>query len=187
MILEAEFRKRVNQTYANMTTRAKPRLWKNGKKKGKVRVPGLASLPFWKDDLWKHVTAQIPEGGALCPYCKDYGRSTLIYLDTFVLDHHIPIKLLATGLYTREQLWALSNLVCVCADCNTVKGSMSYTAFIVLMRDFLPDFEPSDQKYIVSCLRTHGLVMRGWGGPKKPPAELLPLASPIQRRLEEEF
>jgi 5-methylcytosine-specific restriction endonuclease McrA len=187
MMFEAEFRKRVNKTYDNMTQRAKARLWKNGKKKGKVRVPGLESLPFFRDELWAHVRNQIPEGGALCPYCKDYGRSTLIYFDTFVLDHHIPIKLLAAGAYTLKQLWALSNLVCCCADCNNLKGSMSYTAFIVLMRDFIPDFDPIDQKYITACLRTHGQVMRGWGGPKKPPAEPQPLVSPLQRRLEDSF
>lgn len=181
-MFEAEYRKRVNQTYFNMTSRAKPRLWKKGPKKGKVRVPGLAKLPFWRDELWLHVVKQIPAGGALCPYCKDYGRSTVITLADFVLDHHRPLK--HDGLAS----WELSNLICVCADCNNLKGSMSYTAFIVLMRDFLPDFDPLDRKYITACLRTHGQVMRGWGGTApKEEAPTAPKTLQLQRKLEDNF
>jgi 5-methylcytosine-specific restriction endonuclease McrA len=181
MMFEKEHKARVDKLFSNMTARAKPRLWKNGKNKGKVRIPGLTTLPFWPDELWSHVLAQVPDGGALCPYCKDYGRSTLIYLDTFVLDHHRPLK--HDGLAS----WELHNLVCVCADCNNIKGSMSYTAFIVLMRDFLPDFDLIDRKYITSCLRTHGQVVRGFA--PKPKAKELPAPTPFnpQRRLEEEF
>lgn len=180
MLLEAEFRKRSNNTYDNMTKRARPKLWKTGKNRGKVRVPGLSALPFWKDDLWSHVRAQIPEGGALCPYCKDYGRQTTIFLDTYVLDHHVPLK--------HGGSWDLANLICVCADCNNVKGSMSYTAFIVLMRDFIPDFNPIDQKYIVACLRTHGQVIRGFAPKAKKSLELPPPAVPQQQRtLDDDF
>lgn len=179
MMFEAEYRKRVNQTFSNMTARAKPRLWKNGKKKGQVRVPGLTELPFWRDELWQHVIKQIPEGGALCPYCKDFGRSTVITLADFVLDHHIPLK--------HGGSWHLSNLICVCADCNNLKGSMSYTAFIVLMRDFLPDFDSADRKYITACLRTHGQVMRGWGSAPKEKALPAPKPPQLQRKLEDNF
>lgn len=181
MMFEAAYRKRVNQTYSNMTARAKPKLWKNGKNEGKVRVPGLTSLPFWPDELWAHVIKQVPAGGAQCPYCADYGRTTIIYLDTFVLDHHRPLK--HDGLAS----WELSNLVPVCADCNNLKGSMSYTAFIVLMRDFIPDFDPLDQKYITACLRTHGTVMRGWGSKQKKPLELPAPVLQRQRTLDDDF
>lgn len=180
MMFEAEFRKRVNKTYDNMTARARPRLWKSGKKRGTVRVPGLRCLPFTRDELWAHVRAQIPEGGALCPYCRDYGRSTLIFLDTFVLDHHRPLK--HDGLAS----WELSNLVCVCADCNRLKGSMSYSAFIWLMRDYLPSLDPVDQKYITACLRTHGQVLRGFG-PKQKSQAPAPKAPQLQRLLEDNF
>ena len=180
MIFEAEHRKRISKLYGNLTARARPRLWKSAKKKGQVRIPGLASLPFTRAKLWTHVTAQVPDGGALCPYCSDYGRSTLIYLDTFVLDHHVPVK------HGGLDCWRLDNLVCVCADCNTIKGSMTYTAFIVLMRDFLPHFDILDRKYITACLRTHGQVMRGFGAPKKNSSPALQ-GLPLQRTLEEEF
>ena len=179
MIFESEFRKRVNKTYDNMAQRARPRLWKNGKNKGKVRIPGLTSLPFFRDELWLHVQAQIPDGGALCPYCKDYGRSTLIFLDTFVLDHHIPVK------HGGLDCWRLDNLVCICEECNRIKGSLSYTAFVVLMRDFLPHFDRNDQKYVISCLKTHGQVMRSWGKPKTSAQIASPTSA--QRRLEDEF
>jgi 5-methylcytosine-specific restriction endonuclease McrA len=179
MMFEAEFRKRVNKTYDNMKARAKPRYWKSGKNRGKIRVPGLTSLPFSRDELWAHVTRQIPEGGALCPYCRDYGRSTVITLADFVLDHHVPLK--------HGGSWDLSNLICVCADCNNLKGSMSYTAFIVLLRDFLPDFDPVDRKYITACLRTHGQVVRGWTVRPKDKALPAPKSLPLQRELEDSF
>lgn len=179
MMFEAAYRKRVNQTYQNMTARAKPRVWKNGKNKGKVRIPGLASLPFWPDELWAHVIKQVPAGGALCPYCLDLNRQTVIFLDTFVLDHHVPLK--------HGGSWELGNLVCICQQCNTTKGSMSYTAYIVLLRDFLPDLDPLDQKYITACLRTHGTVMRGWGSKQKKTLELPAPVLQRQRTLDDDF
>lgn len=185
-IFEKAHRQRISKLYSNLSARAKPKLWKRGKKKGKVRVPGLSSLPFWQDELWAHVTKQIPDGGALCPYCRDHGRSTLITLDTFVLDHHIPLKSVERGVDPRL-IWDLSNLICVCADDNNIKGSMSYTAFIVLMRDFLPDFELNDRKYITSCLRTHGQVMRGFGSEPKAEETAFAPGLPLQRNLNEEF
>lgn len=180
MMLELRYRPRVYQQYRDMTRRCQPKWWKTGKKKGQVRIPGLASLPFFRDELWAHVMAQVPAGGALCPYCKAYGRETVIFLDTFVLDHHIALK--------RGGSWELRNLICVCKDCNNIKGSMSYEAFIVLMRDFLPEFDAPDRKYITSCLRTHGTVMRGWGKQKPPEQAASPVAVPVkQRTLDDEF
>ena len=180
MIFEAEHRRRINKLYDAMKQRARPRHWKTGKRKGSVRVPGLAALPFTREELWKHVRTQIPDGGALCSYCSDYGRSTLIFLDTFVLDHHVPVK------HGGLDCWRLENLVCVCADCNNQKGSLTYTAFIVLMRDFLPHFDPLDRKYITACLRTHGQVMRGFS-PKKAPAKVAAGTVPAQRTLDDDF
>lgn len=178
MMFEAAYRKRVNQTYQNMTARARPRLWKSGKNKGKVRIPGLSSLPFWPDELWAHVIKQVPAGGAQCPYCADYGRTTIIYLDMFVLDHHVPLK--------HGGSWELSNLVCCCAECNRLKGSLSYTAFIVLLRDFLPDFDAIDQKYVISCLKTHGQVVRSWSKSTPERTVTIPKISP-QRMLDDDF
>ena len=178
MIFEAEHRRRINKLYDAMKQRAKPRLWKTGKRKGNIRVPGLTALPFTREELWNHVRAQIPDGGALCPYCSDHSRSTLIHLDTFVLDHHIPVK------HGGLDCWRLDNLVCICRDCNGLKGSLSYTAFIVLMRDFLPLFDALDRKYITACLRTHGQVMRGFAPKATPPAMA---AISAQRTLADDF
>lgn len=187
MSLDEIFKKRCYQQYRDMSKRCLPKLWKNGKKKDSVRIPGLKTLPFWRDELWDHVTAQVPAGGADCPYCAAIGRRTIIFLDTFVLDHHEPLKWVETGA-DPAWIWRLANLVCVCPDCNNIKGSMSYPAFIVIMRDFIPDFDPRDQKYLTACLRTHGQVMRGFGKKDKPTLELPQLAAPpLQRTLDDDF
>lgn len=145
-----ELRKRIDKVYSAMKQRAKPRYWKNGKKAGQVRVPGLERLPFTSQDLWDWTIEWIGPGAIRCPYCEEIGRNAfLITIEDCVFDHKVPLLLGGS--------WDLSNLIPVCRDCNNIKGSMSYPFFIILMRELDKVIDLRDRGYVIKCLRTHGI------------------------------
>lgn len=150
LLNEKALRERFDAVYRNMVHRAKPKLWKNGRLRGKVRVPGLERLPFTKQEFWDWGIEWIGHGALRCPYCEEIGRNAfLITLEDCTFDHKEPIA--------RGGTWDLSNLIPVCRDCNNCKGSMSYVFFIRLMRDLEKIADLQDRAYIVRCLRTHGI------------------------------
>jgi 5-methylcytosine-specific restriction endonuclease McrA len=152
---------RIGKVYSAMVIRARPRLWKSGRKRGKVRIPGITSLPFTRDQLWQHALAQVGAGVTRCPYCEAIGRpANLITLANCVLDHRIPVAYGGT--------WTLDNLVAICADCNNCKGKLNYLFFIGIMAAAEKWNDPRDRANLHACLRTHGTVMRLKFGAKKP-------------------
>lgn len=145
-----ELRRRIDKVYSAMKQRAKPKLWKNGKKAGHVRVDGLLNLPFTSQELWDWAVEWLGTGVIRCPYCEQIGRpANLIDLTNCVFDHKVPLLLGGT--------WELHNLIPICADCNNIKGSMSYEFFIILMRELDKLVDLRDRGYVIRCLRTHGL------------------------------
>ena len=173
-------RKRLDVVYTQMQQRARPKLWKNGRRAGKVRVPGISSLPFTRQQLWDHVVAQLGFGDAACPYCIDIGRDTnMISLAACVLDHKVPVAHGGT--------WELTNLVAVCADCNNEKGKLSYAFVIGIMANVERWPDKRDRSNLRSCLRTHGVTqrMRGFYGKKGEKPQ--PLPSEPRLALAEDF
>lgn len=165
---EGPIKARIFKVYDAMKQKAKPRLWKSGNKRGRIRVPGLTALPFTKEQLWQLALKQIGTGAIRCPYCVDIGKpANIIDLISFVFDHRVP-RAYAGAELTLLEVWSLDNLVCVCADCNTLKGKLSLPFFIGIMTAIEKWEDPRDRNAIYACLRTHGVVMQGWkGGPKK--------------------
>lgn len=149
-----ELRKRLDKVYGAMQQRAKPRLWKSGKKKGVVRVQGLSSLPFTRQQLWNHVLDQFGDQSAMrCPYCVEIGRpAVMIDLASCVLDHKVPLSHGGT--------WELSNMLVCCADCNRLKGHLTYPFFIGLMAAIERWEDQRDRANMHMCMRTHGVTQR---------------------------
>lgn len=167
-------RERVYKVYSGMVSRAKPRYFKSGKRMGQVSRHGIDKLPFTREQLWKLALEQVGSGVILCPYCVAIGRNAFsIDLGNAVFDHKEPLAV--TGITG----WRIDNLVCICTDCNGIKGNMSYECFVALMQhiEAMPP-ESHDRKYLLRCLRTHGLAQQfqrgipkksGRGTPKPPP------------------
>lgn len=159
---ETELRKRIYKVHSNMTARAKPKLWKKGKRKGQVRVPGLDSLPFTREELWHFALGAVGTGVIRCPYCEAIGRPVnLIDLTNCVFDHKSPVKRAGQEL-TLLETWSLKNIAVCCADCNNTKGDASYDFFIALMAAIEQWDDPRDRTYAHACLRTHGIVLQGF-------------------------
>jgi 5-methylcytosine-specific restriction endonuclease McrA len=166
---EKALRARINAVYRTMQTRAKPKLFKSERKKNQVRVPGLERLPFTREQLWSATFNLLGPGATLCTYCVAIGRNaTPISLSNCVFDHKVPVTQAGAEL-TLEQVWSLSNIVPVCADCNTQKGKMSYPFFVGLLANIERWPDERDRKYLYACLRTHGVVLQGFRGKKPDP------------------
>lgn len=149
---EKVLQERIFAVYRAMTTRAKPKLWKNGKRSGMVRVAGIDKLPFTKLELWAWAYQWIGPGAMRCPYCEQIGRNAfLISLEDCVFDHKTPLA--------RGGTWELDNLIPCCKDCNNLKGSMSYEFFVLLIREIEKVADVQDRVYLYRCLRTHGQAM----------------------------
>jgi 5-methylcytosine-specific restriction endonuclease McrA len=157
---EQALRDRCSKARYNILQRAKPRLFKSGPRKGQVRVPGIKALPYNSEQLWLRALAQVGTGAIRCPYCVAIGRpANLIDLSNYVWDHRVPI--------THGGSHDISNLFCVCEDCNRLKGSMSYDFFVALLSEVEKWDDPRDRSYLHACLRTHGKVIKGFGTGRK--------------------
>lgn len=151
---EKALRKRLDVVYGQMRQRAKPRVWKTGKRAGSVRVSGIIGLPFSRDQFWAHALRLIGPSGVFCPYCAAYGnrKPHFITLADCVFDHKIP--------FTHGGNWDIHNLVPVCSDCNHLKGHLSYEFFVGLMTAIERWDDSRDRAAIHKCMRTHGVTMR---------------------------
>lgn len=150
---EAALRKRHFAVYSRILQRAKPKLWKSGRCKGRVRVPGITSLPFTREEFWQHALKLVGEGCIRCPYCVEIGRpANLIDLTNCVWDHVVPIA--------RGGPHTLDNLRPCCQQCNTEKGKFSYEFFVGLVAAIEQWPDPVDRSNALACLRTHGEVIR---------------------------
>lgn len=165
-------RRRLDNVYSAMQTSAKPKFFKNGRRKGQLRTPGLMALPFTRQQLWDRIVAQVGNGATRCPYCVAVGRNAnLITLANCVLDHRIP-KARAGKNSTLLEVWSLDNLFACCEECNREKGSMTYDCFVELMSwtEALSDL--MDATYLRRCLRTHGQTMQRFRAEGKRPTDI---------------
>jgi 5-methylcytosine-specific restriction endonuclease McrA len=184
---ESALQDRIFAVYRAMKTSAKPKLYKKGRKKGQVRIPGLKELPFTRIELWHHAVAQVGETATRCQYCVAIGRpANIITLATCVFDHKVP-KVHAGADLILLEVWSLPNIFAVCADCNVLKGKLTYRFFIALMSEIELWDDPRDRDSIYACLRTHGVTLRRYGTDRRevPPAEELPTTGVLA--LQEDF
>lgn len=159
---EKALKTRIFSVYRAMKTSAKPKLFKSGRRRGQIRVPGLDALPFTAEQFWQHALRLVGPGAIRCPYCEEVGRpANLITLANCVFDHKVP-KVHAGYDMPLLQVWSLDNLVPVCADCNTLKGSATYAFFVGIMAALEKWEDVRDRAYIHRCLRTHGKTMQGF-------------------------
>ena len=175
-------RERINAVYSQMQQRAKPKKWKTGKRAGTVRKSGLDGLPFTRQQLWDYAVAVIgPTGAVRCPYCEAIGRPAFVIdLTNIVFDHFIPVS--------RGGTYDLDNIRGCCADCNRIKGELSYEFFVAIMAAVEKWEDARDRSNFHACLRTHGVSvnLRFKGKPKEaaaPPPDFvitapLPLEDP---------
>lgn len=148
---ESALRERCNKARYDILRRAKPVLWKSGKRQGKVKRPGITELSFSSKDLWNRALLQVGTGATRCPYCVEIGRpANIITLANYVWDHKVPIA--NSGTHT------LDNLFAVCEECNRLKGDLSYDFFIAVMRAVEQWDDPRDRSLFHSCLKTHGVT-----------------------------
>lgn len=168
---EKAVKARIYKVYSGMKHSAKPKLWKNGRMKGKIRVSGLTVLPFTAEQLWQYALAAIGTGVIRCPYCVEIGRpANLIDLTNCVFDHVVP-KNHAGAELSLGEVWSLPNIRVCCADCNNLKGKLSFAFFIGIMAAIDKWEDPRDRDSIFACLRTHGHTLRNFGDKKKPPLD----------------
>lgn len=172
---EKALQERIFAVYRTMKASAKPKLFKRGRKQGQVRIPGLNELPFTRIQLWRHALSQVGESAMRCPYCVAIGRpANIITLANCVFDHKVP-KVYAGAELSLREIWSLANIFAVCADCNVLKGKLSYRFFIALMSEIELWDDPRDRDSIYACLRTHGVTLQRYRTDRKnaaPPEEL---------------
>ena len=157
---EQALRDKCTKARYDILRRAKTKLWKSGKRKGMVRVPGIEKLSFTSADLWERALEQVGPGVIPCPYCRAIGRPAfMITLANYVWDHVVPV--------THGGSHDLDNLRAVCEDCNRLKGSLNYNFFIELMQALEEWKDPRDRSYMHACLRTHGVTNKIRFAPKK--------------------
>lgn len=181
---QKKLRARCNKQYDDIKKRARPRHWRSGRRKGHVRVPGLESLPFTKEQLWQRALEQVGTGVRQCPYCVAIGRpANLIDLSNFVWDHFEPIARVGLLAHTLENLHAC------CADCNNCKGYLTYDFFIGLMAAIEEWPDQRDRTNMHMCLRTHGVTMRMRfpGKPKEAVVSVPEAPSTIALALKEDW
>jgi len=139
-------KKRVHGIYSAMKLRFGPKYWKNGKRKGQLRVPGQ-DLPFSEAELLAGMEMAFPDGCAIyCPYC-----SSPIDSLSATLDHEIPIA--------RGGSLGLENIGPVCASCNGLKGGLTPIEFRSLWLWILEQ-HPAAGADLCQRLRTGAMGMR---------------------------
>lgn len=159
---ESALRKRCSNARADIMRRARPKMWKSGKRAGTVRTPGITELSFTSAELWQRALDQVGPGAIQCPYCVAIGRpANIITLSNYVWDHRVPV--------THGGGHTLDNLFPCCEDCNRCKGSLSYDFFITLMGALERWKDAKDRTYVHACLRTHGKSVKSFGRGKPKP------------------
>lgn len=144
MIDPKQVRERAQQLYADIKKRSKPKLWKSGHKKNRVRLPEVP-VPYTSDEFASWLLTTIGCTCFLCPYCN----APLDVL-SMTLDHNIPL---------RPGGNEFPNLVACCADCNTLKGKVTGKGYM-LFRELMRELQPADEADILKRLRSGAMGMR---------------------------
>jgi len=160
---------RTAQGYKDMTKRFGPKCFASGPRKGQLRHAGR-TLPFSLEEFRDRVCDDLSVPRKCGNDNQIWNCRTMLTFENYVIDHALPVS--------RGGGIGLDNLQLICADCNNVKGDLTWEEYLELRR-WLTTCTPHIEKSVLSRLRTVGsaLQMRrvAWArGNKKPPAAPAP-------------
>jgi 5-methylcytosine-specific restriction endonuclease McrA len=141
-----QVRQRASKLYYDIKRRSEPKLWKNGRLKGRTRWAGVP-VPYSSEAFATWLLTEIGCNAFLCPYCK-----APIDVLSMTLDHDVALHSGGTNEF--------NNLVACCADCNTLKGKLTgdqYRDFRALLR---LNLDPAAEAEILQRLRSGAMGMR---------------------------
>jgi len=165
MITLKQFNDSTSLKRRHMAERLKEKVWKSGKREGKVRR-AKRELPFTLQEFRAWVMERMGLGAKRCFYCP-----RPIDCLSFEPDHYMPLEL-GGGV-------GLDNLVDCCEDCNRLKGAMPPDDFILLMAFMDTNISAAGRNDIKKRLRAGamGIRQRHFPGEKKPPQRVEPVAA----------
>lgn len=161
--LEIEAFRILADRYSNMKHRLGPKFYKNGKRAGELRDPGI-ELPFTLDEFRLWAKAQV-FGGSFdktvpCCYCH-----RPLNVKTIRFDHLVPIR--------RGGSPGLDNLGPSCSDCNAEKAVLLPDEYRNLDAWLFKNLSPESLQSVKRRLRTGDAFMRmRFFGQKKEPVEV---------------
>jgi len=121
MLTTKDFEKRANQLFEDCRGRWKRVLQKGLPKGVELNIAPDAILPFTRREfqkwLWDAVGLQV----VLCPYCR-----APIDVLSLQLDHRTPLR--------RGGGPELSNLNCICKECNGSKGEFTHEEYSLIVQ-----------------------------------------------------
>lgn len=115
MIDLEQFKKRGKALWESQQSQAAARYWKNGKRKGLVRVPAVP-IEFTKVDLLRWLWNTVGLNAVQCHYCN-----TPVDILSLTLDHAIP-RIIGGR-------FEIDNMRVCCRPCNQRKGEMTAEGF----------------------------------------------------------
>jgi hypothetical protein len=129
MIDLEQFKKRGKALWESQVSQAAARYWKNGKRKGTVRVPAR-QIEYTKVDLLRWLWRNVGLNAVPCHYCN-----APVDILSLTLDHAIPKE--AGGRF------AIENMRVCCVKCNQRKGEMTAEGYkaILLFRFELSSYD----------------------------------------------
>jgi 5-methylcytosine-specific restriction endonuclease McrA len=159
MIEPKQVRERASKLFYDIKRRSAPKLWKAGKRAGRVRWHGVP-VPYTSDEFATWLLDKIGCNAFLCPYCN----APLDVL-SMTLDHDFP---LAAGGDN-----SFGNLVPCCSDCNGLKHTLTGDEYLML-RKALRNLPPKIEANVLARLRAGALGQRMlWQQSAKKPAALV--------------
>lgn len=166
MITRQQFNESTSLKRRHMAARLKEKVWKTGKRAGKVRRP-KRELPFDLAAFRAWVMERMGLGAIRCFYCP-----RPIDCLSFEPDHYVPLEL--------DGGIGLNNLVPCCEDCNRLKGAMPPNDFITLMLFLDTHISEAGRADIKKRMRAGAMGIRNRhfpGDQKKPPQRVEPVAT----------
>lgn len=148
MIDLEQFKKRGKALWESQQSQAAARYWKNGKRKGLVRVPAR-EIEYTKVDLLRWLWQNVGLNAIPC----QYNCGTPIDILSLTLDHAIPKE--AGGRF------AIDNMRICCVKCNQRKGEMTAEGFKAVLA-FRLQLSTYDQDVLLNRLAAahHGARQR---------------------------
>lgn len=142
MIEQKQVRVRASKLYYDIKRRSEERLWKSGPRAGRVLRPAIP-VPYSSETFATWLLDKVGCNAFLCPYCN-----APLDVFTMTLDHGIPISFGGTNEF--------DNLVPCCADCNSLKHSLTGEQYLELRRK-LRELHPAIEANVLGRLRAAAL------------------------------
>lgn len=143
MLDTEQFKARANQLFESCRERWRKKLERELPKGVKLSIAPEDVLPFTRFEFHKWLWSQVGLQAVSCNYCR--GPIDVLSLQ---LDHKTPLR--------RGGGTELSNLQCLCADCNRAKGAFTHDEFARLVH-FMEGQGASFRDRLMGVLKMGGL------------------------------